>query len=61
MLEYALNYAAIHGRRAVVEFLLSKGPDLRVVEPIWNNTLLQAIEYRGQHPEILALIRPLFG
>jgi hypothetical protein len=60
MLEYALNYAAVHGRKAVVELLLGKGPDLGVVEPIWNNTLLDAIEYRAQHPEILALIKPLF-
>jgi hypothetical protein len=59
MLEYALISAAGHGRRGVVELLLSKDPDLTVREPIWNNTAPDAAEYGG-HPPIVALLKPLF-
>jgi hypothetical protein len=44
-LEYALIYAALHGRREVVELLLTKKPDLSVKEPIWRNTALDAARY----------------
>jgi len=43
----------------VVEFLLTKHPDVKAVEPTWNNTLLESAQYGG-HPAVLALIRPLF-
>ena len=59
MLEYALIIAAGHGRRDVVQFLLTKQPDLAVREPIWNNNALQAAEY-GEHHTIVALLQPLF-
>jgi hypothetical protein len=55
MLEYALIHAAYHGRHEIVELLLSKGPDLAVREPFWNNTALEAAEY-SRHPAIAALI-----
>jgi len=55
MLEYALIHAAVHGRREVVELLLSKGPDLAVREPFWNNTALDAAQY-NRHAAIAALI-----
>jgi hypothetical protein len=48
VLEYALIWAAGHGRREVVEFLLSKGPDLDVREPVYRNTALDAAKY--SHP-----------
>jgi ankyrin repeat protein len=38
MVEYALIYAAMHGRAEIVEFLLSKGPDLSVREPVHGAT-----------------------
>jgi hypothetical protein len=60
MLEYSLIYAALHGRRAVVEFLLSKRPDLTLREPIWNSTALGAAEY-GRHAAIAALLKPPSG
>lgn len=59
MLEYALINAASHGRRDVVQFLLTKFPDLAVREPIWNNNALEAAEY-GKHHTIVALLKPLF-
>ena len=58
MLEYALIYAALHGRRAVVELLLPKHPDLTLREPIWNSTALGAAEW-GRHTAIAALLKPL--
>jgi ankyrin repeat protein len=57
LVEYALIQAACHGRRAVVEFLLSKDPDLRYVEPLFGATPRGAAEYGG-HPEIAALLAP---
>ena len=59
MLEYALHWAVAHRRRSVVEFLLTKNPDLRIREPIWNNTTLDCAEYGGD-ADIIALIKPLF-
>jgi hypothetical protein len=55
MLEYALIYAAYHGRREIVELLLTKGPDLSVREPVWNNTALEAAQY-SRHAAIAALL-----
>ena len=55
LVEYALIQAAGHGRREVVEFLLSKQPDLTVTEPFFGATARGAAQYLGQ-PEIAALI-----
>lgn len=60
MLEYALHWAAAFRRRSVVEFLLAKHPDLQVREPIWNNTILDGAVYGGD-PDIISIIKPLFG
>lgn len=60
MLEYALHWAAAFRRRSVVEFLLARHPDLRVKEPIWNNTILDGAKYGGD-PDIIRIITPLFG
>jgi hypothetical protein len=54
-LEYALIQAALHGRRSVVEILLSKTPDLSVHEPNWNNTALTAARW-AKHADIVALL-----
>ena len=55
LLEYALIYAAAHGRRQIVEFLLTKKPDMSVREPVWKSTALGAAQY-FQRPEIVALL-----
>jgi hypothetical protein len=47
MLEYALIYASGHARVAVVEFLLSQGPDLMVKDPWWGATALGMARYDG--------------
>ena len=64
VLEYALIWAASHGRGDVAEFLLTKGPDLGVKEPIYGNTALDAASYRhfaegypDGHPEIVRLLQ----
>jgi hypothetical protein len=59
MLEYALIFAAGHGRREIVEFLLTKGPDLGVREPLWKSTALGQAEYH-RRAEIVALLEPLY-
>jgi hypothetical protein len=63
LLEYALIEAAAHGRRDVVEFLLTKGPDLDVREPVYQNTALDGARYShpaagrpNGSPEIVALL-----
>lgn len=38
LVEYALIYAAHHGRTDVVEWLLKKAPDLSVKEPVYGGT-----------------------
>jgi hypothetical protein len=48
LLEYALIYAASHGRRDAVEWLLQKGPDLSVKEPVYGGTAVSMARYR--HP-----------
>jgi hypothetical protein len=60
MLEYALIYAAAHGRCPVVELLLTKGPDLQVKEPMWKNTALGAAEC-ARRPEMVARLKPLYA
>jgi hypothetical protein len=57
VLEYALIQAALHGRRAVVELLLAKNPDLTVHEPNWNNTALSAARW-SRNADIVALLEP---
>ncbi|MFD2421005.1 hypothetical protein [Amycolatopsis pigmentata] len=58
VVEYALIWAAAHGRREVVEFLLTKDPDLRVAEPRFHATALGAARYHGRD-EMVALLEPL--
>ena len=60
MIEYALHWAAAFRRRSVVEFLLTRHPDLQVREPTWNNTILDSAVYGGD-PDIISVIKPLFG
>lgn len=60
MVEYALHWAAAFRHRSVVELLLDKHPDIRVREPMWNNTLLDGATHGGD-PEILRLVEPLFA
>ncbi len=55
LVDYALIWAALHGRRAVVEFLLAKRPDLDVTEPFFNSTAYGAARH-GRHEEIAALL-----
>lgn len=47
-LEYALIYAAAHGRVEVVELLLGMRPDLDVTEPLFHSTALGAARYHGR-------------
>jgi len=58
VVEYALIWAAAHDRRQVVEFLLTKDPDLQVTEPCFNATALGAARYHGKH-DMVALLEPL--
>jgi hypothetical protein len=55
LLEYALIYAAGHGRRAAVELLLELGPDLEVREPVWNDTAFDKATYQGRR-DIIGLL-----
>ncbi len=58
VVEYALIWAAAHDRRQVVEFLLTKDPDLRATEPCFHATVLGAARYHG-HDQMVALLEPL--
>jgi ankyrin repeat protein len=58
MVEYALIWAAAHGRRAVVELLLTKDPDLGVTEPLFRSTALGMARHRKKD-DIIALLEPL--
>jgi hypothetical protein len=58
VVEYALIWAAAHDRRQVVEFLLTKDPDLRLTEPCFHATALGAARYFG-NDEMVALLEPL--
>jgi len=55
IVEYALIWAVAHGRRQVVEYLLTKEPDLRVAEPLFHSTALGVARYHG-HSEMVALL-----
>ncbi len=47
LIDYAFLYAAGHDRRDVVEFLLAKGPDLTVRDPIFGATAAEYARYIG--------------
>lgn len=55
LLEYALIYAAGHGRGDVVRYLLGKHPDLSVTEPVFHSTAAGAARYHHR-ADIVALI-----
>jgi hypothetical protein len=57
VIEYALIWAAAHDRRQVVEYLLTKNPDLRVREPCFDSTALGVARY-FEHRELVALLEP---
>ncbi len=57
LLDYALIWAALHGRREVVEFLLGKQPDLSFAEPFFHSTARGAASH-GRHEQIAALLDP---
>lgn len=42
----------------MVEFLLTKNPDLTVREPNWSNTALGAARW-ANHGDVVALLEPL--
>jgi hypothetical protein len=63
MISYALIYAAGCNRRDVVEFLLTRGPDLTITDPIYGGTALGFAKYEHPaagrphgYPEIVALL-----
>ncbi len=58
IIEYALIWAAAHDRRQVVEYLLTKNPDLRVREPCFHATALGAARYFENHA-MVALLEPV--
>jgi ankyrin repeat protein len=55
MLEYALIWAAANGRRAVVELLLTRRPDLTATEPLFGSTALGMARYH-HHDAVAALL-----
>jgi len=55
LLDYALIWAALHGRLEVVEFLLGKQPDLTFTEPFHHVTARGAAGH-GRHQEIVAML-----
>lgn len=57
LVEYALIWASAHGRLSVVQFLLTKNPDLRVREPLFRTTALGAARYHGRD-DVVALLEP---
>lgn len=61
LVEYALIWATAHGRRHVVEYLLTKEPDLRVTEPLFHSTALGMARYHGQSDLIALLDRHAGG
>jgi len=58
VIEYALIWSSANDRRQVVEYLLTKDPDLGVTEPCFHATALGMARYHGNH-EIVALLDPL--
>jgi ankyrin repeat protein len=57
VVEYALIWAAAHGRRPVVEFLLTRAPDLRFTEPLFQSTALGMARHMKKD-DIVALLEP---
>jgi ankyrin repeat protein len=57
LVDYALIWAAGHNRRTVVEFLLTKGPDLTVREPLFGATAPGYARHMG-NGEIAAILDP---
>jgi ankyrin repeat protein len=57
-IEYAVIYASMHGRRDVVEYLLSRHPDLTVAEPVWGSTALSAARW-GAHEDLVTRLEGL--
>jgi ankyrin repeat protein len=55
IVEYALIWAAAHDRRRVVEYLLTKNPDLRVTEPRFHATALGMARHRENHETVVML------
>jgi hypothetical protein len=55
VLEHALIFAAAHGRPAVVQLLLARGPDLTVREPFWKATALEAARFH-RRDDVVALL-----
>ncbi len=55
LVDYALIYAALHGRRDVAAFLLDRGPDLGFTEPVFHSTAAGAAKWAG-NDEIVALL-----
>jgi hypothetical protein len=55
IVEYSLIWAAAHDRREVVEYLLTKNPDLRVTEPSFRATALGIARHFENH-ELVALL-----
>jgi hypothetical protein len=51
-LEYALICASRHGRREVVERLLSEAPNLSVTEPMWNSSALGMARHCREESEV---------
>jgi ankyrin repeat protein len=58
IIEYALIWAAGHDRRPVVEYLLTKNPDLGATEPCFHATALGAARYFENH-DVVALLEPV--
>lgn len=58
VVEYALIWATGHGRREVVEYLLTKDPDLQVRDPFFDATALGFARHLG-HAGLVALLEPL--
>jgi hypothetical protein len=58
IVEYSLIWAAAHDRLEVVEYLLTKNPDLHVTEPRFHATPLGVARYFDNH-EIVALLEPI--
>jgi hypothetical protein len=58
IVDYALIQAAAHNRRKVVEFLLTKGPDLEFREPFFDATASGVARYFGNDAIVALLDAP---
>ena len=56
----ALHYAALNGRREMVDFLIERGADVRIVDTKVGGTAAGWAEYGG-HPAIKALLERAAG